>query len=52
MYEFRDLKKYNGSDDALPSEALNWNGEYLDERIPGFITLNIEIGRASCRERV
>ena len=42
MYEFRDLKKHAGSDDALPSEALNWNGEYLDEKITGFTTLNVE----------
>ena len=42
MYEFRDLKKYNGSDDALPSEALNWNGEYLDNVLEGFHTLNVK----------
>jgi len=42
MYEFRDLKKYTGSDNVLQIEALNWNGEYLDEKIPGFTTLNVE----------
>ena len=43
MYsKFRDLKKYTGSDDVLQIEALNWNGEYLDEKIPGFTTLNVE----------
>ena len=43
MYsKFRDLKKYTGSDDVLQTEALNWNGEYLDEKIPGFTTLNVE----------
>ena len=43
MYsKFRDLKKYTGSDDVLQIEALNWNGEYLDEKIPGFTTLNVD----------
>lgn len=43
MYsKFRDLKKYTGSDDLLQIEALNWNGEYLDEKIPGFTTLNVD----------
>lgn len=42
MYDFRDLNKYNGTDNVMASEALNWNGEFLDRKISGFSTLNVE----------
>lgn len=40
MYEFVDTTQVSGSG-VLPSEALRINGEYLENLIPGYRTLNV-----------
>lgn len=41
MYEFRDTTAASGSV-LLPSEALQINGEFIEELIPGYRTLNVK----------
>lgn len=43
MYEFTDTSSTPNSI-PLPSEAINFNGLFLEERIPGYRTLNV-VGR-------
>lgn len=43
MYEFTDTASAPKSI-PLPSEAINFNGSFLEERIPGYRTLNV-VGR-------
>lgn len=40
MYEFVDTVE-NKPAQALPSEAMNFNGKFLEELIPGYRTLNV-----------
>ena len=44
MYNFVDINEVSGS--ILPSEALQINGEYIEELIPGYRTLSVT-GRES-----
>lgn len=47
MYEFRDVTQViDASESVLPSEALMVNGEYIENLIPGYRTLNVA-GRES-----
>lgn len=42
MYEFRDTVTVgSASEITLPSEAINFNGQWLDLTVPGFTTLNV-----------
>lgn len=41
MYEFIDTTELQSSGSTLPSEALNFNGYWLEEEIPGYRTLNV-----------
>ena len=40
MYNFRDVNQASGIN-VLPSEALNLNGQYIEEQIPGYRTLSV-----------
>lgn len=47
MYKFRDITQVvEASESVLPSEALMINGEYIENLIPGYRTLNVA-GRES-----
>jgi predicted phage tail component-like protein len=47
MYEFKDITQVvEASESVLPSEALMINGEYIENLIPGYRTLNVA-GRES-----
>lgn len=47
MYNFRDITQVvEASESVLPSEALMINGEYIENLIPGYRTLNVA-GRES-----
>lgn len=39
MYKFRDVNE--ASDNILPSEALQLNGKFIEDLIPGYRTLNV-----------
>lgn len=41
MYKFIDTTESQGSA-SLPSEALNLNGEYIENMIPGYRTMNVK----------
>lgn len=41
MYEFRDITAKVSEGNILPSEALMINGEYIENLIPGYRTLNV-----------
>ena len=41
MYAFVDTVESGGGDALLPSEALKFNGEYLEQRIRGYRTLSV-----------
>lgn len=41
-YDFRDLNIYTGTEDTTyPSEAMNFNGKYFENEIPGYRTLQV-----------
>lgn len=40
MYDFRDVNEFL-EDNTLPSEALKLNGEYIENQIEGYRTLNV-----------
>ena len=43
MYKFRDLRKVRGpSEGTRPTEAICFNGHWLDDEIKAFETLNVE----------
>lgn len=41
MYNFRDITETVSEGNILPSEALMINGEYIENLIPGYRTLNV-----------
>lgn len=41
MYDFIDTTESQGVNRTLPSEALNFNGKYLEDEIPGYRTLYV-----------
>lgn len=41
MYDFIDITESQTGND-LPSEAINVNGEYIEEHLPGYRTLYTE----------
>ena len=49
MYNFIDVTEISGS--VLPSEALKINGEYIENLIPGYRTLNV-LGREALSPEV
>ena len=46
MYDFIDITESQTGND-IPSEAINVNGEYIEEHLPGYRTLYTE-GREIC----
>lgn len=42
MYDFKDTAPQSPLDNPLPSEALSINGEYLENIVPGYRTLNAQ----------
>lgn len=50
MYKFVDVTEPQSSD-TLPSEALNFNGHWLEEEIPGYRTLGVS-GREMIRSEI
>lgn len=49
MYKFIDTNEYQSSSE-LPSEALQINGEYIENLIPGYRTLNVSGREALSKE--
>ena len=44
MYDFIDITESQTGND-IPSEAINVNGEYIEEHLPGYRTLYTEARR-------
>lgn len=42
MYNFKDTTDKQISEPLLPAEAMNWDGSFLEKKIPGYRTLAVE----------
>lgn len=42
MYNFKDTNDKKVAEASLPAEAMNWDGSFLEKKIPGYRTLAVE----------